>query len=52
MKGSTSEGLAYHVGNLADLGVLRITGQRRVRGAVETYYYFTPEFLQLAEGDE
>ena len=48
MKLSTSEALAYHVGNLAKLGVLQVTAQRRVRGAVETYYYFTPAFLQLA----
>ena len=49
MGDSTSEGLAYHVVSLADLGVLQVTGQRRVRGAVETYYYFTPAFTQLAK---
>jgi len=45
----TPEALSYHVGKLAKLGVLRVTGQRRVRGAVETYYYFTPAFLQHAK---
>lgn len=50
MKTSTSEALSHHVGSLAKLGVLQPTGQRRVRGAIETYYYFTPDFLQLVKG--
>lgn len=45
----TAEALSYHVRSLSKLGALEMTGQRRVRGAVETYFYFTPEFLRLAE---
>lgn len=45
----TSEALSHHVGSLAKLGVLEPTGQRRVRGAIETFYYFTPAFLQLVK---
>ncbi|MEX2107874.1 MAG: hypothetical protein WD827_03175 [Solirubrobacterales bacterium] len=30
--------VAYHVGRLADFGVLKRTGTRQVRGAVEHFY--------------
>lgn len=32
--------LAYHVGSLAKVGVIEVTGVRQARGAQETYYYF------------
>jgi hypothetical protein len=30
--------VAYHVSRLADLGVLKLTGTRQVRGAVEHFF--------------
>ncbi len=45
MKRFSFDNLAYHVGTLAELGILEATGQRRVRGACETYYYFAPPFV-------
>lgn len=32
--------VSYHVGKLAEAGVLTETGSRQVRGATETFYFF------------
>lgn len=43
------DNIIYHVGSMAELGLLEATGQRRVRGACETFYYFGPVVLAAAE---
>jgi hypothetical protein len=38
--------VSYHVKKLARAGVLKKTGWRPVRGARESFYYFTPDMLR------
>lgn len=34
--------VSYHVGKLEEVGAIRATGSRQVRGATETFYFFPP----------
>lgn len=41
--------VSYHMGKLADWGVVEKTGHRAVRGARETFYFLAPELKAGSE---